>query len=155
MKEQEDLLALMFPPESLQKAKERKFHVRQFFYDTFLPKVREGDIKTTEDVYNTLSDYRRLHNINMNIAHIFPPARMHIIHVISQRQLGITPLDFFEIDLAFSLVRDAILKDDRAFLQSEQDTEPDEEFKKTLRSAVRKVSRDIELKKARLKTPRG
>jgi len=146
------LIEMMLPPEARQEAKKRKSHARRFFYNTLLPKIGEETIKTTEDVYDTLAEYRRLHNTDVSIDHIFFPAYLSMAGVIAQHQAGKPYPDFFEIDLAFSLVRDAIIKDDRFFSEPTHGIKPGSRmFQEACISVVEKYSRKIELEKANLK----
>lgn len=131
-----------------QEARKRRFYAKQFFQDSLLPKTRDGTIKNTDDVYDALAEYRNLHNTDIGIEHVFSPAHKSIIHAIEQCQAGKPILDFFEVDLAFSLLIDAITKDNRFFSDG---IKPDRMVRETFRNAVRKLSRNIQLEKARLK----
>ncbi|KPJ70272.1 hypothetical protein AMJ51_02395 [Microgenomates bacterium DG_75] len=154
MKRKEDLIELIIPPEKSPGEEERRRFGRFFFYKILLPSVREGTIKDSQDLYNAIEEYRHLRNTDFNIAHVFRSSAGSILTAIKKCKLNKPPKDFFEIDIAFSLICEAVTKDERLFFEPGfHGVTPKRTDEVIFRNAVKKVYQLTQLDKSTLSIP--
>jgi len=150
-KEALSLTELIMPPECGSEALKRKIFAGDFFQNTLLSGIKEGVIEDTEDIYRILREYRQTQNTDVDIGHVFGSAIKRMTSLIQECRLGTIPPDFFETDFAFSLLCDAITKNDR-FSQEPgyNDSEIERGFYEILKNAVPKIVQQIELSKEQI-----
>jgi len=143
-----DLKALGIGPEGEKKALERRISASDFFQNILLPGIKAGEIKKRDDVYEALREYRQSQKADINILHVLGPVHDQMLLAMRKCRSGQVPLDFFEIDAAFTLVTDAITKSDQYFQEPDcNQSELTREVYRIFRGAVLKFVHNVGLKK--------